>query len=491
MIDKKITQLGIDIDTASDNREYEKIEQLLKDCTSLISESSSKNRSILYFYKANCYHILQLIEQKSGDNISTWQQNKVVKQILHLRQSITEVGFGKLEKILKCKIITNLANTLKSLGRYIEANYYYSKALDLIDNFAMAVGNQSLNTQTYCSFLYNTNHCALFYFHINKSLSSFKSKEMLWDSGIQKEAFDIFMNLEKYTAHVLEKISFDKNIKLDDYPLGNSVEEQAYRSWCLSNKLFITPLNDILKENIAANDDLSLPNHIYRIDEEIRFPKYFNLIKQEFITARYMLYKFTISEHNHYTDNQVLLENGLDGVYLGYRNELLKSSFRIAYSIFDKIALFLNDYMNVGLKIKDVNFRSIWGNYNKNTKKTEIHTCFLNSNNQLLQGLYFLSKDLYLTKLSDVAEPEAKELNKIRNMSEHRYLGIQEYPAPTQDTDYLYYITVDDLEKKSLKMLHLAREGIIYLALAMHKEECQRQKNRDNELIVSIQSTSL
>ncbi|MDC5705550.1 LA2681 family HEPN domain-containing protein [Vibrio europaeus] len=91
----------------------------------------------------------------------------------------------------------------------------------------------------------------------------------------------------------------------------------------------------------------------------------------------------------------------------------------------------------------------------------------------------------------DVAEPQAQELHYIRKMAEHRYLGIQEYPAQVGDTEYLKYITVDDLEDKALKMLQLSREALIYLSLAMHIEERKREEARGNGLVVPIQSTPL
>jgi len=164
---------------------------------------------------------------------------------------------------------------------------------------------------------------------------------------------------------------------------------------------------------------------------------------------------------------------------------------RVSYSIFDKIALFLNDYMNIGLKVDGVNFRNIWGAYNNKKQKLEIRSCFLDSENWLLRGLYFLSKDLYAPNFIDVAEPQARELHCIRKMAEHRYLGIQEYPVQIDDTEYLKYITVDDLADKALKMLQLSREALIYLSLAMHIDERKREEARGNGLVVPVQSTPL
>ncbi|QXO18545.1 LA2681 family HEPN domain-containing protein [Vibrio ostreae] len=488
---EKIEKLGLEIDLAADNSDQVRLEQLLLDCDTLMNNETRKNRSVLFFYKANCYSALRMIERKTLDDTWSWHQERQIAEVLNLRSAVVETGFEQLSDGMRCKMLTNIANGLSSLGRTIESISYYDKVLSLIDNFAMAVGNKAINQFHYGQHLYDYGHSGVFFFHANKELSRFGTEPLLWDSGVQKDALDAFISYRDVTDEILNNIEFDSSFDFNDFSLGESKKEQDYRKWCLKQRLFINPLNDVLDATIAANDILHLPSHVYAVGEEPRFPKYFNLLKQEFIVSRYMLYEFTTSNLDHYSDNDVLLENGLDGVQFGYRNELLKNSLRVSYSIFDKIALFLNDYMNIGLKVDGVNFRNIWGMYNKKEKKLEIHPCFLESENWMLRGLYFLSKDLYAPNFQDVSEPEAKELHYIRKMAEHRYLGIQEYPAQVDDTEYLKYITVDDLEGKSLKMLRLAREALIYLSLAMHVEERKREEARGDGLIVPIQSTRL
>lgn len=488
MLNEKLAKLGLQIDDASDNADIEMLEQSLAECDLLIEEMDSYNCSILYFYKANCYSAIRTIEKQFQDDTWDWHQEKRILEILNLRQAIKEDGFEQLEDLMKCKILTNLANSLSSLGRVIEANKYYERALAQIDNFAMGIGNKAIGLFHYAQHLYDGGHAGAFFFYINKELSRFDTESLLWDCGIQKDALTAFHKYKKYTDGILNDIQFNHNFDFNNFSLGEGEDEQDYREWCLKNKLFINPLNDLLQAKIAATDIFHLPDHIYNINEDPRFPKYFNILKQELITSRYMLYEFGAMQLDHLSDNDVFLENGLDGVEFGYRNELLKNSLRISYSIFDKIALFLNDYMKVGLKVDGLNFRNIWGKYQN--KKLELFPCFANNDNWPLRGLYFLSKDLYSPNFKDVAEPEAREVHEIRNMAEHRYLGIQEYAAQVDNTDYMKYITVDDLHSKALKMLSLAREGLIYLSLAMHVEESKHDED-DSELLAVLQSHSL
>jgi hypothetical protein len=487
MLNKEIESIGVAIDLAFDNNEFVKLKQLLVDCDSLADKETSENRSVIYFHKANCYAALRIIEQKGVDDTWSWHQERRISEVLNLRKAVAETGFDQVNEVVKCKILTNIASGLSSLGRVIESISYYNKALSYIDNFAMAIGNKAIAQVHYGQHLYDHGHSGIFFFHAHEELNRFCNEPLLWDSGIQQDALEVFVDYRNFMGEVLKEIEFDSSFDFNNFSLGEHKKEQGYRKWCLQHKLFLNPLNDVFIANIAANDVLHLPSHAYAVGEEPRFPKYFNLLKQEFIVSRHMLYEFTDANSDHYSDNDVLLKNGLDGMHFGYRNELLKSSLRISYSIFDKIALFLNDYMNLGLKVDGVNFRNIWGAYNQKKKKLDIHSCFLDSENWLLRGLYFLSKDLYDPNFIDVAEPQARQLHYIRKMAEHRYLGIQEYPVQVDDTEYLKYITVDGLASKTLKMLQLSREALIYLSLAMHAEELKRKEVRGDDLIIPQQ----
>ena len=104
-----------------------------------------------------------------------------------------------------------------------------------------------------------------------------------------------------------------------------------------------------------------------------------------------------------------------------YYLEQLKISFRLSYSILDKIAFLLNNYFNLGMKDHTISFKSIW--YNNRDKK-ELKDFFVNSNNWALRGLYWLSRDLYESDLDDILEPEAQEITKIRNYIEHKGLKV-------------------------------------------------------------------
>jgi hypothetical protein len=90
--------------------------------------------------------------------------------------------------------------------------------------------------------------------------------------------------------------------------------------------------------------------------------------------------------------------------------------------------------------------------------------------------------------LSETMEPDADALRAIRNHLEHKYLKVhdsfwaidesyEKIDALFKDT-LAYSLTRESLEAKTLRLLKLARAGLIYLSLAVHREEKLRAKNQ-------------
>ena len=61
--------------------------------------------------------------------------------------------------------------------------------------------------------------------------------------------------------HLIEKQD------IDNFSLGDSEQEIQYRQWCLTNKLFLNPFNDLGIIPIAAQDVFSVPSIVTGIDE--------------------------------------------------------------------------------------------------------------------------------------------------------------------------------------------------------------------------------
>ena len=271
-----------------------------------------------------------------------------------------------------------------------------------------------------------------------------------------------------------------KSVKMDGHSMGNSPQERRYRMWALRERLFLNPLNDLGPHSIAAQDVLSLPDFTLKIGETPSLIGFFNQMKQEYVSGRWLLYDGLQSEKVHFSDRRTMIMNTLDYTSHSLAIEKIKAAFRIGYSILDKIAFFLDHYMKLGIEPNRIYFKSIW--YDPKTKA--VRKEFAASRNWPMRGLYWLTKDLFDPDLQDVMEPEAQALWDIRNRLEHRYLKIHELLVPrsadsTDDmwTDQLAYsVQRSDFEAKTLRVFRLARSAMIYLSSAMHEEERRRQQ---------------
>ena len=299
-------------------------------------------------------------------------------------------------------------------------------------------------------------------------------EDALWESD-DRDSFapNLTKKRDRIQAYLV-KSGYDEDFDLNQWPLGSTEEERAYRLWCLRERLFLNPLNEGYVESVAATDVLHLPSHSYKIEDTPRFPALYNLLKQEYVSARYRLYHATHQCDPEFLMSDVLMLDSGEEQALGHYTEDLKSAFRSGYSIFDKIGLFLNDYFQVGLEARHVTFRRVWSEKSKGG--SQVRPAFAGRDNWLLRGLYFLSKDLFDEDFEEVAEPDAAELAVLRNRAEHRFLSLHVGEVGvSNDTNRM--ITMGDFQAKTLRVLKMAREALIYLSLAMHREEALRERS--------------
>ena len=178
-----------------------------------------------------------------------------------------------------------------------------------------------------------------------------------------------------------------------------------------------------------------------------------------------------------------MLDSG-EGQLLGHYTEDLRAAYRACYAIFDKIGLFLNDYFQMGIEAKKVSFRNLW--YEKpNSEIPDLRPIFKDNHNWLLRGLFFLSKDLFDDTFKEVSEPDAADLAKLRQQVEHRFLSFQ-YAKYGESTETHGLISIGDFQDKAIRLMKMAREALIYVSLAMHREEILRTEasKRDGSTII-------
>jgi hypothetical protein len=62
---------------------------------------------------------------------------QIFHEVFHLRKATVPKGFEEIEELTKCQIYTNFVNTFSFIGRFIEAQEYWRKALDIFPNYPM------------------------------------------------------------------------------------------------------------------------------------------------------------------------------------------------------------------------------------------------------------------------------------------------------------------------------------------------------------------
>lgn len=479
---QELDVLAQEVDDAIAAQDTLQLKSLIATCEQLHATASDRDRVTLLYFASNAHDALRRHDSSDAGTLWKWDQPDAVASILCLRRAMIERGYAGIHPILRAQIATNLANQLDYLGRQVEAVEHWDIALQAIPNFAMAHGNRAIGLIHLARGLYDEKQAALLLESAEQSLKRALEKDAVWESGNHPEARTSFeLNLARVSERlgpIRDELKFDRKA----LSLGEAPDEVAYRCWCLEERLFLNPLNDIMTDPFAAQDVLHLPSHSYLIEETPRFPNYYNILKQEYVSARFRLFNAREWDKDHIADRDVLLLDGADGGVFGHRVNELMMAFRAAYSLFDKIAVFLNDYFKVGLSPNHLHFRQVFERQVKGGG-WQVHPVFQGSQNLRLRGLYFLGKDLFDDDFKAVAAPEAQELASIRNQLEHRFLSLQYFPASQNSTEEHAYISVDDFQDKTLRLLRLARAALTYLSLTMRDEEERRAMETDRNTV--------
>lgn len=459
-------------DSKLTDRAFATLDKLAKSKTIL-----DEDAALLHYFWANAFNNRQ---HEAGLTRSwQWEMEHLQSELLELRKAVRHKGFEKLDPIRRCQILTNLGSKLNSVGRPIEALHYWEKALAIEKRFAMALFNKGLGLLSYAHSVSDPGHSQLIAAQAHNSFVAGTAPDAIHESYENAALVPQFKERAAYIEKRLNVTSANENLA-EEHSLGRSIAERSYRSWCLEERLFLNPMNDLGTHSIAATDSLVLPSITLPIDKGGSMPPavfgLFNQLKQEFSTARFFLFEGMTADSSHFADKGVKLTNTLDYPSYGINVEKARQAYRMAYALFDKIAFFLNHYLELGIPENRVFFRSIWYETKGNPKP--LLPFFLDRENWPLRGLFWLSKDLYDPGFQGATEPEAEDLAQLRHHLEHKYCQIHEQWGMTlvdlegAETEQVgLHIGRLDFEAKALRLMALARAAIIYLCLAVHREE--------------------
>lgn len=446
---------------------------------------SSEERALLRYFVSNCWESRRIASEAEEQGATwRWDQHETEQEIFHLRIAKGEDGFDQLAREQRCQILTNLGNVLDRVGRSAESLEFWDMALALLPTFAMARGNRGIARAYYAGVLHHRHDALLFLRQAHADLIGALSSEL--DQGARRTFDEVRRRIES----ILSPEDMSKTDDLDGFSVGASADERRYREWCLSQRLFLNPLNDLGTHRIAAHDHLTAPAIVVGVNDGPHYVGFFNQMKQEFVSARYMYYEGINSDVPHFSDTGVLLYNTLDYPAYSLAVERVKAAFRTCYSLLDKVAFFLNHYLALGIPDREVSLRRLW--YKSGKKKNGLTPLLRDRKNWPLRGLYWLSKDIYEDRpgFKDALEPDAREVGVVRQHLEHRYLKLHDiFIAPGAEDDGLadslaFSLPRLGFEAKTLRLLKMARSALTYLCLAIHEEELGRRRGRDPKEIL-------
>jgi tetratricopeptide (TPR) repeat protein len=117
-----------------------------------------ENRVRLDYFRANAFANRYRTRLRNRPAAWAWDQPELQQQIFFLRRARYNTAFADLSWFNRCQILTNLANVLDMVGRFIEARSVYSQALAIEPAFWMASGNRGVAAIHYGRAVFDPGH---------------------------------------------------------------------------------------------------------------------------------------------------------------------------------------------------------------------------------------------------------------------------------------------------------------------------------------------
>jgi hypothetical protein len=401
-----------------------------------------------------------------------WEQPTLAREIFYLRRAVSHPKFDQVADTVRCMILNNLGNRLRIAGRFIESLEYWHRVLEMQPNFGMALCNRALSLAYYAHAFEDSGTQALFLWVAHKEASAALAPTAVYTHPRDGHTREATKRIKEWIESVMDVEGMATLNPLTCPDTSVTKEEYDYRGWCLTNRLYLNPSFHLGWNAAATPDFLGLPSHVVLVDAPHIFESFFDQMKQEYVSARWMLYEGLSVKVLHFSDKDVPLNVTDPRQTLSLAIERVKAAYRISYSLFDKVSFFLNAYMGLGIPERHVSFRGLWRSGDKKPIRKE----FDQTGNPGFCALYWLARDFFEKENDEVAEPEAHSLSDIRNYLEHRYLRITvDEPVTSPPYDLAFMVSRKQFEAKALHLLGLARSALIYLAIGVRFEERRRQ----------------
>lgn len=438
----------------------------------LLKDPYLKNRELVCYNTANGYAALFQLEYDRSGGVEQVVDNENQQKCKYLLREALK-GANHLDSDLRKQTWTNYGNCLDSLGRTVEAFYAYDEALSIDSEFPMALGNKAIAV-TFFADISGAYREAMYIKSYQMLKSALARRDLVTFGGIEaKKRF-------KDEVRRIEQLFKDKSVlsrSLEHPPYDTTHAtgfEEFYLDFCSDHKLFLNlhVHEEKCESSIVDPIFISLITPIDDNETFYELSKHVNQIKEDYAVARLLLVLSQFRRQDlDRISTRTTFANTLDysifNIYVG----LLKSAFKEAYSILDKLAVFVNEYYDIGLKEKDVHFystrdyRCVWREKHRARDKV------VQSKNPSLYALY----DIFL----DFDSNHYKRSQDIRNALVHRKLVV--YDSALTDWDNredVHNVGYESMLSETVRLLRLVRSAIVYLINFVQLEE--RRKAQDS-----------
>lgn len=458
--------LLIDIGSALSSEEIitEGIDLLERDFKAIVYDEQYAVTA--HYNLANGYSALFDLKRIEDPYAACFKETELASARFHYERALE---YHSQDPMIISQIWVNLGNCFDTLGRVIDALECYEKALRWKQDHGMALGNKGIGLYSYA--MVAGEHQGTFLIEAYSLISQALKQ------GVPIEKIPYF---EKYLKEIKNRFKGRQHL-LDNPPRypgyrikAKSKIERFLVEFCLENKLYLNICNYCQRCDAAIGDTAVIKKMIVPIgnltkkdklegDQYLRLSGYLNQIKQDYGTARFLLALSRCAEFNiDFVDKRVKIIDTLDYSIHNIYVELVKTSFGGFYNILDKIAFFINDYLELHIPDEQISFRRVWYRNLRNRDKG-IRKEIQNTNSFSLNAIFDLHRDL------DVGTH--KQLTQIRNQLTHRFINVR----MLQGSEDAEKMTEDVLVSRTLELTKLVRNAILYLLQFVYIEESKKQ----------------
>jgi tetratricopeptide (TPR) repeat protein len=367
------------------------------------------------------------------------------------------------------QLFVNLANTLDTSGRVVEAIQYYDQVLINYPEFPQANASRSE---------------ALLFLN---NLSGTYSINLLWQSmqGFAKAAQsndvpkwlkDMWVKKRDYLQIELSRHDhLDEDVNHDLLETKLEAENHTkFRKFCLDKNLCLSEHSLYCNCVGSSSDNLTIPKSTASIGGDF-VPKMelrLNRLKSEFALARLLYYESDQKQWGAY-DKELSFTELHEDEAVGLRPEMLRTSFRLCFGILDKIAHAICELFDISEPDEPLAFERFWRPRGKGlSRKQQDRWEKLNSiENLSLLALYSQATDL------NSYSGEWGNYKDWRNALEHELLVLTKNSEKPLDIfraikSSRRIVSVDyyEFKDKTLHLLQLTRSAIFNFVFCVRTE---------------------